>query len=422
MTSRMGKPGAAGAVGGASGSLDELAVSLRGWRIRLYVAAFLVDAVTAAYGLTIAAFAEHELSAGPDGLGYLGTTLMGSYAVGCLLLRGWSDRVGSMRILRCGLALLTLGVVPATLIVGRSGSLTGLYFTNAAYGFTLSLYWPPLMRELSLLSPGRTLWRTVGAFNICWAVGMALGNFAGPVLYDTLRITVSLLSINLLFLLAMGTVAMRPPDVRSQRQEAFVAEEDAPTSRMFLLLARVAHFSASFALGGVSWVFIYIGDSLGFSLALIGLILFSREAGRFCSFWVLRVFPGWHYSFRWLAVVQLTGGGALVLSGFSGEWWQLVGLFSLFGFFTGLSYYSSLYYGLNLRSGEGGKSGSHEAILAVGLCLGPLLCGTAAGQLPGWPGGALTLAGGVILAGLVVEAGLWWKETTRNVASSGGAP
>jgi hypothetical protein len=97
-----------------------------------------------------------------------------------------------MRLMRWGLGLLTLVVTPATLLVGSLGSITGLYFTNAAFGFTLALYWPPLMRELSLLSPGRTLWRTVGAFNICWAIGMALGSFAGPVFFDTFRLTLSL--------------------------------------------------------------------------------------------------------------------------------------------------------------------------------------------------------------------------------------
>ena len=54
---------------------------------------------------------------------------------------------------------------------------------------------------------------------------------------------------------------------------------------------------------------------------------------------------------------------------------QFLVLFPVLGFFTGLSYYSSLYYGLNLRSGEGRKSSVHEAILARGIAVeGRLPC------------------------------------------------
>jgi hypothetical protein len=199
---------------------------------------------------------------------------------------------------------------------------------------------------------------------------------------------------------------MHVPDVRSSMRDAFLPEVDQGTGRRFLLIARVSHFCASFALGGVSWVFIYVGDVLGFTLATVGFILFSRDLGRLFGFCALRAFSAWHYSFSWLAAVQVVGGVALVVSGFVADAWQFVGLFVLLGFYSGVSYYSSLYYGLSTRSDEGGKSSFHEAILASGFCLGPLCSGAAGEWFPEWPGVTLVVPGAAILIGLAAQTAL----------------
>jgi hypothetical protein len=68
---------------------------------------------------------------------------------------------------------------------------------------------------------------------------------------------------------------------------------------------------------------------------------------------------------------------------------------------------------LNLRSAEGKKSGIHESILALGLCLGPLVCGQAGQTFQGRPGVVLLVPGAVILLTLVGEI-VWWALQARK--------
>ena len=82
-------------------------------------------------------------------------------------------------------------------------------------------------------------------------------------------------------------------------------------------------------------------------------------------------------------------------------------LFAVAGAYSGLAYYSSIYYGLNLREGEGRKSSLHEGILSLGLSIGPLACGTVGWALPDEPGAIVLFTGVVVLICGVVEAGTW---------------
>ena len=86
----------------------------------------------------------------------------------------------------------------------------------------------------------------------------------------------------------------------------------------------------------------------------------------------------WHYRFGPLLIVQ----GAAILS-FVGIWrFQHTALwicaFAAIGMSVAFTYFSSLYYGLDRHTDKGNKSGWHEAVLAVGTLLGPLLGGIAA--------------------------------------------
>ena len=379
---------------------------LRRSRVRLYAASFLIDMVTAAYGLAVATCAKELLRADPAQLGYLGTALTGGYAIGCLLTSGWSDRRGSMALMRWGLALLFLLVLPATILGEQLESIGWFCATNAAYGLVLSLYWAPLMRQVSILSPGGILWRSIGVFNICWSIGMALGSYLGPVLYDRWDLAITLLFLEAMVILALAVLGARMADCRSEVEMTFQCQVDKAIATLFLHVARIAHFCASFAMGAVTFEFLYVARDGGIAVTTIAFILFFRDTGRFFAFVAMRFLSGWRYSFRWLLGIQAVAGLALILSGFATSAGQFLVLFFCLGVFTGVAYYSSLYYGLNLRSEEGRKSGLHETILAVGYCLGPLCAGGVGVLIPEWPGVVLALPGAVILLGLLVEFAL----------------
>ena len=67
-------------------------------------------------------------------IGLLGATWPLVYSVTCLTMGKWSDRVGSMPLLRSALLLLAILVLPLAL---TSRSLLPLYFVAAGVGFSV---------------------------------------------------------------------------------------------------------------------------------------------------------------------------------------------------------------------------------------------------------------------------------------------
>ncbi len=106
----------------------------------------------------------------------------------------------------------------------------------------------------------------------------------------------------------------------------------------------------------------------------------TAQAGLFCSIWMfvrlgtfvaLWQWTGWHYRFRWLlgAFVGLTASFSLLL--LSHNLGLLVAAQAVFGVSVGLIYYSSLFYSMDVGETKGEHGGLHEAMIGMGICLGP---------------------------------------------------
>ena len=166
----------------------------------------------------------------------------------------------------------------------------------------------------------------------------------------------------------------------------------------------MANFSAYFAFSGITYQLPYLGEKhLGIGVAMIGLLAFSINLARFGGFFTLRRLNGWNHSPAWLFAVQLAAAAALLtLSQAENPVYYFV-LLPLLGIFSSLSYSLSSYYGLTASARAGRNSGLHEAVLSIGLMLGPLACGAAARLLPDWPAVALAVAGAALLLALIAE-------------------
>jgi MFS family permease len=380
---------------------DDRALRIR--RVRLYAASFLMDTVGYAYPVLVSKFAEFELGAGSVGGGLLGTAITSAYAAGCFLMGGLSDRIGSMPLLWAALVFQAGCALPSLLF---AGSLPVLCLSGAAFGLSMSLFWPPRLRELALSSPGSLLWRCLGAFNVAWAAGGITGCFTAGKAYEEFgfRWAVGMAIRILLVILALA--AFRSRRARGAPPEAPLEDVEQGKARRFLHVGWVANFFAAFASGGLAYTMVHVGKGLSFSVTMVGVILASREIGRLVAFVCLRWWGGWHYSLWCLAVIQLAAAGALIASGFVESAWAFFALFLVFGLYLGLAYYSSVYYSLNLRSAQGRKSELHEGVLAVGLALGPFYCGMVGARFPSWPAVVPFAAGLVLAAGLAVEVAL----------------
>lgn len=377
--------------------------SLRSKRIQLYAASFLVDAVGHAFPVLVEFHAQETFGAAPRDLGFLGAVWMIVYSLICFTTGGWSDRWGSVRLMRGSLVFLGLGLLPAVLLASR---FQHLLLAMGALGIALGFFWPPLQRQLSLFSPGRALWPALGNFNLAWAAGSVLGTVAGgPRLLELLGFRGTLgIAIGLVLLALAATLRLRgaPPPAAPRGPLEEVPDDRA---RLFLRLGWAANFCGCFAMGGIHMVFAHVAQKLSLTSSESTAILTAKEVGRFVAFFVLTRWPGWHYSLRWLLVLQILGGGAAVAAGWVENVSLLCCLLAVLGLFSGLAYYSSLFYSLSLRSEEGRKSGLHEGILALGVIAGPVALGEAGEAVPGWAGLPLVVAGGTLWAGVLVE--LW---------------
>jgi MFS family permease len=123
--------------------------------------------------------------------------------------------------------------------------------------------------------------------------------------------------------------------------------------------------------------------------------MFARLVA-FAAFWQ---WTGWHYRFSWLA-----GSFLLMIVCFFGLLMSpSIGLLLVaqvgFGLSIGLIYYSSLYYSMNVTENQGSNAGLHEAMIGVGLFIGPAVgCATlylfpTAIGIGAWSVGGLLCAG-----------------------------
>ena len=55
----------------------------------------------------------------------------------------------------------------------------------------------------------------------------------------------------------------------------------------------------------------------------------------------------------------------------------------VFGLATATVYSSSLYYAMHVSEGHGGHAGIHEALIGLGICIGPAVSALASGQTVG---------------------------------------
>jgi len=378
-------------------------------RVRIYTASLLIDASTVGFSIALSCHAKEALGAGYWELGFLGALTAFFYSITCYLTRDLSDRMGSRPLM-----FTSVGLMSAIFLVTMlATTYNHLLLAGACMGISLAFFWPPIQRKLSLLSPGRTLWVTLGRFNVLWAIGVAVGILGTPIVYASwglapvlilgLAITVAAV------LILVGRMLLPPSENGIQIQ---FGEKTSPArARFFLHQAWIANFTAFFALVGMVRLFPKISGVMGIDIGKMGWLLAPLDLGKITAFVLLSRFAFWHYSFRWLAGSQAAAGVALVVAGLVEEWVLFVLLFPVVGALSGLTYYSSIYYGLNLREGEGKKSGIHEAVLSSGVCLGPLLCGLVGERFPAYPGAALIFSGVVIFLGLGAQV---WNYHRRG--------
>jgi phage shock protein PspC (stress-responsive transcriptional regulator) len=143
-----------------------------------------------------------------------------------------------------------------------------------------------------------------------------------------------------------------------------------------------------------------VGQKLDLSPTRVGLFCSVWMFGRLAAFALLWRWRGWHYRFRWLLtsfLLLIVSLGAILLAR---QLWLVVVAQVFFGLATGLIYYSSLFYSMDVGEASSEHGGLHEACIGAGIFLGPATGAVALMLAPASPNAFIWAVSGLLVLGL----------------------
>jgi MFS family permease len=143
-------------------------------------------------------------------------------------------------------------------------------------------------------------------------------------------------------------------------------------AKRLLLMAWIGNMFAYVAINVLLPVKAALATDAGLTnLTAIGIITSIWGFTRFVGFFITWKWSGWHYKTSWLLAAQFTLAITFFLMLILHNPLVLILTQILFGLATALIYSSSLYYAMHVSDGHGGHAGLHEALIGVGVVIGP---------------------------------------------------
>ena len=293
-----------------------------------------------------------------------------------------------------------------------------IFFYTVALLFT----WPALEALVSERESQAGVLEMVGIYNCTWAGAAAFAYFTGGKLYDSLGagavfwLPAGIFIVQFILLLwldrhhdAVLAATPEPP-----REKHHVPEEAAlhqPVSpQAFLKMAWLANPFAYIAINTLIAVMPGVAHNLALSATQAGLFCSVWFFGRFGAFALLWQWRGWHYRFRWLLAAFILLIASLVTILLAQQLWLVIVAQIFFGVATGLIYYSSLFYSMDVGEASSEHGGLHEAFIGAGICLGTATGALALTLAPQSANAATWAVSGLLTAGL---GGLIWLRGRR---------
>lgn len=357
------------------------------------------------------------------GLGFL-------YTVASACCGHFAQKRGYYLSLRIGFATMASSLAVGAVVTSLPAHLLVMAVCNIGMCFT----WPTLEALVSEKEPPVRLQRMVGIYNLVWAGGGAFAYFTGGAMLENLGlrsifITPGMIILIQLVLLLRLKHASRMPAGRPQATEVpnkIAAAQRAerrrsPVSpRTFLKMAWLTNPFAYLAINTLIAVMPSLAKHLELTPQLAGFCGSLWMFVRFVAFWLLWRWPGWHYRFRWLAgayAALIVSFGLILLAPNVGV---LIVTQCVFGFATGLIYYSSLYYAMDVGETKGEHGGLHEAAIGAGSCAGPGIGAAALHFFPKNPDGSTWAVSVLLLAGLAgLFAFRFWRRPDSPLLQNG---
>lgn len=382
-----------------------------------YTMAFLMSMFVAVGMLAVPLLATQIGSSNLE-LGIIGCSAAGVYALVVVSAGAVSDKFGRKRVIIIG-ALLT-GLAYALMPLSRAP--THLVVLMIVCGCGMASFWPVLEAWMSEEGGAEEIRRELGAFNVSWSVGNAIGPLLAGLIY-TISSTLSFLfaaagALSLVFLAALHRKpAVSPGSSNSEEKFALVERNPEPVKRSILYAAWMANFASWFAISEIRVLFPKLGLELGMQPWMIGTILFSLGLALTVMFYIMAKTGRWHNT-----AAPLLSAQALIVVMLA----ALIGLespiafmivFAGLGIGFGVTYSYSLYCSVVGSLNKGAASGRHEMALGIGAFLGPLMGGALA-EIFRAPRAPYILAVGLVLAAMIAESVMLLSMRNREARNS----
>ena len=371
----------------------------------LLVAAFGADFALSLAGLSIALYLVKVLGHDTLACGEVAAFGSLSYSIACFAFGKLSHRRERLPVLAAfgaawfAVFMLAMAFVP---------SLPGFFLWGVVVA-GMAVYWPALQVWMGgSRSPAETS-RRLRRFNIAWTLGMMSGYFASGALFD-LRPSLGFLvaAVAMFSLVPLLLLAQAEPATEIAAPPAGGAAHGPD----LLTLSWLCNFTCYFCIGIVRAIYADLGDHLGFSAFIIGLLTALLMAAQAVTFFAVRN-PDWMYRRVVLFAGLVAGlGGMLLLCLFDHVLIHALGMI-LLGVMAAIGYKFSLYHSLVRPAGGKTHTGNHEGILSAGNLLGPALGGVAGYALAS-PYAPYQLAA-VVLTGVILYF-LWDARRRRRTA------
>ena len=344
------------------------------------------------------------------------------YVLGALLASRLTRPVGRRWALVVLYAVLAAVTVPAIVWPTPLPSTLALL----AYSFTIAMTWPMLESLVAGRAGPHELSRRLGLYNLVWSGVGAVALAANGLIIEKWPAGVFLipLLVNVVGSLVMLANPAAEADAPPSEAQAHLEPEPALLSqrRLALWLSRLSL--------PATYVVIYSLMAMLPSLPLVR--QFSPSvATPLCSVWlVLRCLAflalgctvWWHTRPQWLlwsAVTMLAAFLGIVLPATVDSLslsWALVSMLAwqaVLGAAIGMIYAGSLYFGMVLSDGSTEHGGYHEALIGLGMVLGPGSAALSQWLRPGspWPG---IIAVTAVLSATVLAAGIAAVKAKRT--------
>lgn len=314
---------------------------------------------------------------------------------------------GYFLALRLGIGAMILALALGT----QAQSASAHWLVMGIWTVGMCFTWPTLEALVSEGEAVRRLPRMIGIYNLTWAGSNALAYFTGGALIELFGfsslflIPVLLHVLQFALVIRLQQISGRPLPLAAHPAPSLVMEADvvrlAPERmRVFLRLAWIANPFAYVALTTIIAVIPGLAKRHELTPMWAGFFCSIWLFARFGTFALLWFWPHWHYRFRWFitSYFLLLLGFIVILLAPSLSLVILAQLF--FGMATGLIYYSSLFYSMDVGETKGIHGGIHEAAIGAGIFGGPAVGALGLFLFPAYATAGVWAVGALLVVGL----------------------